>query len=70
MLCVYINRGKLKQVEADRDTEYDVVDRGTELGGVSTLIEMKVNEAYGTHGQDDSTILEIQPEEAQYEELH
>ena len=57
---LYIKRGRRKEDAADRDTEYDdVTEKTTELSGTTNQIEMKANEAYGTHQQQDSnTILE------------
>ena len=60
LLCVYIKRVKVKQDTAEGDMEYDdVVEKATTL---TNPIEMKANEAYGTHQQDNIM-------EAQYEEL-
>ena len=59
LLCVYIKRVKVKQDTTKGDMEYDnVVKKATTL---TNPIEMKANEAYGTHQQDSM--------EAQYEEL-
>ena len=66
VLC--IKRGRRKEDAADRDTaEYDsVIEKATNFIGT---IEMKANEAYGTHQQqDNNTILETSVE-AYYEEL-
>ena len=65
VLC--IKRGLRKENATDRDTEYDdVIEKTTEFSGT---IEMKANEAYGTHQQqDNNTILETSVE-AYYEEL-
>ena len=60
LLCVYIKRVKVKQDTTEGDMEYDdVVEKATTL---TNPIEMKANEAYGTHQQDNNM-------EAQYEEL-
>jgi membrane protein implicated in regulation of membrane protease activity len=64
LLCVYIKRVKLKQDSAEGDTEYDdVIGRATTIRKANNPIEMKANEAYGTHQQDNNIV------EAQYEEL-
>ena len=58
---------------ADRDSEYDdVIEKAIELSGAANPMEMKANEAYGTHQQQDNntaSILETSTE-AHYEELH
>ena len=60
----------MKQDTADGDIEYDdVMEKVTELSEATNPIEMKANEAYGTHQQDNNTILETPCMEAQYEEL-
>ena len=71
LLCVYIKRVKAKQTSDGGDTECDdVTEKATGLSEVSNPIEMKANEAYGTHQHDTNTVLEeIQCMEAQYEEL-
>ena len=70
VLC--IKRGRRKEYATDRDTEYDDVnqiEKATELSGTANPIEMKANEAYGTHQQQaNNTILETSVE-AYYEEL-
>ena len=59
LMCVYSKRVKGKQDTAEGDMEYDdVIEKGRTL---TNPIEMKANEAYGTHQQDSM--------EAQYEEL-
>lgn len=63
LLCVYIKRVKGKQDTAEGDMEYDdVVEKVTTLSEAANPIEMKANEAYGTHQQDNNI-------EVQYEEL-
>ena len=56
LFYVYFSKCKTKETQTvtvhDND-EYDAVEREIELTGVSKTIEMKVNEAYGTCGQDD-----------------
>ena len=72
LLCVYIKRVKAKQTSDGGDTEYDdVIEKATATGlsEVITPIEMKANEAYGTHQHDTNTVIETQCMEAQYEEL-
>ena len=53
---VYFSKRKTKEAQAETvhdNDEYDVVERETELKRVSRTIEMKVNEAYGTCGQEN-----------------
>ena len=70
MLCIRRSRTQ-KEDAADGDTKYnDVIKKTVELSGVTNPIEMKANEAYGTHQpQDNNTtrILETSME-AHYEE--
>ena len=55
LLCVYIKRVKGKQDTAEGDMEYDdVVKKATTLSTAANPIEMKANEAYGTHQQDNN----------------
>ena len=50
LLCIYIKRAGMKRYQSDRDTEYDdVIEKAIELSGTTNPIEMKANEAYGTH---------------------
>lgn len=73
MLCIRRGRGKELEGAADRDSEYDdVMEKAIELSGAANPMEMKANEAYGTHQQEDNntaSILETSTE-AHYEELH
>ena len=72
-----VNKWKNNRSHADPDNDYDyVMERGSEVRGASDPVEMKVNEAYGTHGQDiddgqanDTSGLETVDEGAYYEEL-
>ena len=70
LLCVYIKRSRKRQDTVDRDMEYDdVVEKTT---GTTNPIEisMKVNEAYGTHQQENYSAISESSIEACYEELH
>ena len=63
----------MKQNQVSEDYVYDyVLERGREINGSSNPIEMMANEAYGTHGQDDSQgrATESQAMETHYEVLH
>ena len=66
-----IKRGRRKEDASDRDTEYDdVIENATEFSGTTNTIEMKANEAYGTHQQqNNNTVLETSVEAYYYEEL-
>ena len=75
VLC--IKRGRRKEDAADHDgdttAEYDdVIEKVTECSRATTgnPIEMKVNEAYGTHQQQNDTMMLETSVEAYYEELH
>ena len=69
LLCVYIKRIKIidKHAAADGDIEYDNVIEKQQSS--AKPIEMKADEACGTHEQDYNTILETPSTEAQYEEF-
>ena len=58
----------MKRNQPGEDYVYDYVSER----GSSNPIEMKANEAYGTHGQDDSQgrATESQAMEIFYEEVH
>ena len=58
LLYVFIKRAKAKQTSDDGDTEYDDMTEkatATWLSEAITPIEMKANEAYGTHQHDTNT---------------
>ena len=70
VLCIYIKRSKVKQPSNEYD---DVIVRDTGIIGLSNPTEMSNNEAYGTcghcHPVSSSNNLEMQPMEAEYEEI-
>ena len=75
VLC--IKRGRRKENAADHDgdttAEYDdVIENVTECSRATTgnPIEMKINKAYGTHQQQNDTMMLETSVEAYYEELH
>ena len=54
LLRAYVNWWKKKHSQSTLDHTYDyVMERGTKVRGASDPVEMNINEAYGTHGQDD-----------------
>ena len=72
VLCIYIKRGKVKQEEPSNEYD-DVIVTDTGIIGLSNPTEMSNNEAYGTcghcHPVSSSNNLEMQPMEAEYEEI-
>ena len=82
LLRAYVNWWKKKHSQSTLDHTYDyVMERGTKVRGASDPVEIKVNEAYGTHGQDiddrqanDTSGLDLESEAVEasshYEEVH
>ena len=73
-VCAYIKWWKKKRLTTS-DNDYDyVMERGSEVRGAGDPVEMKVNEAYATLGQEerpanDAPRLESFDEGVYYEEL-
>ena len=68
--CVYVKSKQSGGQSADHGYDY-VTEMGRGNSRATNPIEMKANEAYGTHQQDNTTILETPSDsvDAQYEEL-
>ena len=76
VLCTYLHKYRKKvvsHVDEDNGYVYDyVTERGRGIIGATNPVEMKVNKAYGTHGQANSleNATESQVFETQDEEIH